>query len=44
MIALIGGDKKVIQDLWYDSATPRAQAAVDQWMRQKNIQAEGPDE
>jgi len=22
VVALVGGDKKVIQDLWYDSATP----------------------
>lgn len=37
VIALIGGDKKVIQDLWYDSATPRAEAAVDQWIRQQAV-------
>lgn len=33
VVALVGGDKKVIQDLWYDSATPRAEAAIDQWIR-----------
>ena len=44
VIALIGGDKKVIQDLWYDSATPRAEAAVDQWMRQKSTEADEADE
>ena len=44
VIALIGGDKKVIQDLWYDSATPRAEAAVDQWIRQKSMEADDRDE
>jgi hypothetical protein len=36
VVALVGGDKKVIQDLWYDSATPRAEAVVDQWIRQQS--------
>lgn len=40
VVALIGGDKKLIQDLWYDSATPRAEAAVDQWIRQRNTSAD----
>lgn len=34
VIALIGGDKVRIGDVWYDSATPRAEAAVDQWQRE----------
>ena len=33
VVALIGGDKASIGDLWYDSATPRAELAVDQWLR-----------
>ena len=37
VIALVAGDKKMIQDLWYDSATPRAEAAVDQWIRQQAV-------
>jgi len=32
VVALIGGDKATIGDLWYDSATPRAELAVDQWL------------
>lgn len=27
------GDMATIGDLWYDSATPRAELAVDQWLR-----------
>jgi len=34
VVALVGGDKAGISDLWYDSATVRAEAAVDQWMRE----------
>lgn len=34
VVALIGGDKVRIGDVWYDSATPRAEAAVDQWQRE----------
>lgn len=34
VIALVGGDKAGISDVWYDSATLRAEAAVDQWIRQ----------
>lgn len=33
VVVLIGGDKASIGDLWYDSATPRAELAVDQWLR-----------
>ena len=35
VVALVGGDKVRIGDLWYDSATPRAEAAVDQWRREQ---------
>lgn len=34
VVALVAGDKKKISDEWYDSATPRAEAAVDQWLRE----------
>jgi hypothetical protein len=34
VVALVGGDKVRIGDVWYDSATPRAEAAVDQWQRE----------
>ena len=34
VVALVGGDNAGISDVWYDSATPRAEAAVDQWIRQ----------
>jgi hypothetical protein len=34
VVALVAGDKKRISDEWYDSATPRAEAAVDQWLRE----------
>jgi hypothetical protein len=43
VVALVGGDKlaggtgSVIQDLWYDSATPRAEAAVDRWPRDQAV-------
>ena len=33
VVALIGGDKASIGDLWYDSATQRAELVVDQWLR-----------
>lgn len=35
VVALVGGDKVRIGDVWYDSATPRAEAAVDQWQREQ---------
>lgn len=38
VVALIAGDKKKIGDDWYDSATPRAEAAVDQWLRELRSQ------
>lgn len=34
VVALLGGDKGGISDVWYDSATVRAEAAVDQWKRE----------
>jgi hypothetical protein len=34
VVALVGGDKVTIGDVWYDSATPRAEAAIDQWYRE----------
>jgi hypothetical protein len=34
VVALVAGDKKKISDEWYDSATPRAEAAIDQWLRE----------
>jgi len=34
VVVLVGGDKKVIGDIWYDSATRRAEAAIDQWHRE----------
>jgi hypothetical protein len=34
VVALVRGDKRVIGDIWYDSATVRAEAAVDQWLRE----------
>jgi hypothetical protein len=34
VVALIGGDKAGISDVWYESATVRAEAAVDQWIRE----------
>ena len=35
VVALIGGNKAWISDVWYDSATVRAEAAVDQWIRER---------
>jgi len=35
VVALIGGDKAGISDVWYDSATVRAEAEVDQWLRER---------
>jgi hypothetical protein len=34
VVTLVGGDKANIGDVWYGSATPRAEAAVDQWHRE----------
>jgi hypothetical protein len=34
VVALVAGDKKKISDQWYDSGTPRAEAAIDQWLRE----------
>ena len=34
VVALVGGDKATIGDVWYDSATPWAEAAIDQWHRE----------
>jgi hypothetical protein len=34
VVALVAGDKKKISEEWYDSATPRAEAAIDQWLRE----------
>ena len=34
VVVLIGGDKAGMSDVWYDSATQRAEAAVDQWKRE----------
>jgi hypothetical protein len=31
VVAVVGGEKAAIGDLWYDSAAPRAELAVDQW-------------
>lgn len=39
VVALIGGDKAGISDIWYDSATRRAEVEVDRWLRE-----EGRDE
>lgn len=44
VVALVGGDKKVIQDLWYDSATPRAEAAIDQWIRRHTMLTNAEDD
>lgn len=35
VIALIGGNKSAIGDLWYDSAVPRAEDEVDGWKRDR---------
>jgi len=43
VVALIGGDKAPIGDIWYDSATTtRAEAAVDQWLREHTKPEEDP--
>ncbi len=34
VVAVLGGDKAGVSDVWYDSATLRAEAAVDQWKRE----------
>jgi len=36
VVAVVGGDKVKVGDDWYDSATPRAEAAVDQWLREQS--------
>ena len=43
VVALVGGDKASIGDLWYDSATPRAELAVDHWLRTHPPQNPGDD-
>lgn len=35
VVALVGGDKAPIGDVWYASASPRAEAAIDQWRREQ---------
>lgn len=35
VVALVGGDKGPIGDIWYGSAAPRAEAAIDQWKREQ---------
>jgi hypothetical protein len=35
VVALVGGDKGPIGDVWYSSAAPRAEAAIDQWKRER---------
>ena len=40
VVALIGGDKAGISDVWYDSATRRAEAGVDQWLREQQAKDE----
>lgn len=35
VVALVGFDKAHLGDLWYTSATIRAEAMVDQWKRQQ---------
>ena len=40
VVALIGGDKAGISDVWYDSATLRAEGAVDQWLREHETKDE----
>lgn len=34
VVALVGFDKAVLGDVWYASATVRAEAMVDQWIRE----------
>jgi hypothetical protein len=40
VVALIGGDKAGISDVWYDSVTRRAEAGVDQWLREQRTKEE----
>lgn len=40
VVALIGGDKAGISDVWYDSATRRAETEVDQWLREQGTRDE----
>jgi hypothetical protein len=40
VVALIGGDKAGISDVWYESATRRAEAEVDQWLREQQTKEE----
>ena len=40
VVALIGGDKAGISDVWYDSATVRAEAEVDQWLREREARSD----
>lgn len=40
VVALVGGDKSRIGDVWYDSAAPRAEASVDQWIREQRGEAQ----
>jgi hypothetical protein len=35
VVALVGFDKARLGDVWYDSATIRAEALVDQWLREE---------
>ncbi len=35
VVALMGGDKGPIGDVWYSSAAPRAEASIDQWKREQ---------
>ncbi len=44
VVALVGGDKSGIGDNWYDSATVRAEAAIDDWLRQQPQPNRGPGE
>lgn len=36
VVALVGFDKVQLGDVWYDSATIRAEALVDQWLREED--------
>lgn len=40
VVALIGGDKAGVSDVWYDSATRRAEGEVDQWLREQETKDE----
>lgn len=35
VVALVGFDKAQLGDVWYDSAAVRAEAIVDQWLREQ---------